>query len=153
MIVPLLYGASTEDVAACETLLHRKPPKGGILQPREYRDQLMVRFTLVRELSLANFQGAGLWKLGTSPDQLTATSSRQYTKTVAWAAAAYRAGFDGCVWTSRKCNDGDAYVFFGTAVSPLDLEQDPDFVRLFAIGPGLDWLIGFGTRTGVEVRI
>ncbi|MBM6622406.1 RES family NAD+ phosphorylase [Micrococcaceae bacterium RIT802] len=153
MVVPVLYGASNADVAVCETLLHRKPRRGGILLPAEYRDKLMVRFMLRRDLSLASFQGKGLWKLGISAGDLTDTSSTEYDRTVRWAAAASAAGFDGCVWTSRKCNTGNAYVFFGTAVSPLDLEQDPDFAVLFAAGKGLDWLIRFGTDTGVEVRI
>lgn len=148
--VPVLYAASTDEAAACESLLHDIPAHGGYVKPASYRNKVMGLARPTRDLRLAGFLGTGLRKLKVRPDQLTDTSSSQYPMTNRWAESAHRAGFDGIAWMARKCNDSYAYVLFGDRIGN-GLEQDDGFGRVFAGGDGFDWLVDFCTPLHVEV--
>ncbi|MDJ0357244.1 RES family NAD+ phosphorylase [Paenarthrobacter sp. PH39-S1] len=149
--VPVLYAAATEDAAVSERLLHDVPFSGGRLLSSDYADKVAVKLALRRELRLASFLGTGLRTLGIEAKNLTDTGAWRYPDTVQWAAAAHRAGLDGAVWMSRRCNSERAYVLFGDRVTADDLEIQPDYVRVFGAGTDLDWLIDFCARFRVDV--
>lgn len=151
--VPVLYGAQTETAALCESLLHDVPLTGGRLLPEQYRRCVAGALEITRELHLASFHGIGLRRLGVDAAHLTTSPARTYDRTVAWAQAAHRAGFDGVVWMSARCNTDRAYVFFGDRVGPRDLEVVTDYGRLFTPGPGLDWLIDTCAYMKVDVLL
>ncbi|HNA99370.1 MAG TPA: RES domain-containing protein, partial [Marmoricola sp.] len=82
--------------------------------------------------------------------QLTSSPASSYPETLRWAQAAYDAGYDGCVWMSRMCNNARAYVFFGDRTAD-SIRVDPGFGRLFATGTDLAWLIDLCAPLGVDV--
>ena len=112
-VVPVLYAADTEQGALAESLLHDVPTTGGRLTYDAYADSVMGRLVVRRALRLASLRGLGLRRLGVSARELTDTEASGDPRTVAWAAAAHSAGFDGLAWTSRLCNDTRAVVLFG----------------------------------------
>lgn len=152
-VIAVLYGAQTIDAAICESLLHDIPQAGGLLRPRAYRDKIGARLTVGRNLKLASFMGLGLKALKIEQSQLTDTSPTTYNYTVAWAKAAYDAGFDGAVWMSRRCNTDRAYVLFGDRVKPADLAIDPGYGQVYGVGRNLDWLIRFCAPLHVDVLV
>jgi hypothetical protein len=149
-VVPVLYAADTETAALAETLLHDVPASGGLLTSDAYTQVVMGRLTITRKLRLASLRGLGLRRLGVEARQLTDTPSSEYPRTVRWAEAAHRAGFDGLTWTSRLCNDARAVVLFGDRAGDA-VAQDPTFGRYFHAGPGLDWLIDVCAPLRVDV--
>jgi hypothetical protein len=149
-VVPVLYAADTEECALAESLLHDVPVAGGRLTYDAYADSVLGRLVVRLDLRLASLRGLGLRRLGVSARQLTDTDASEYPRTVAWAAAAHAAGFDGLAWTSRLCDDARAVVLFGDRCAGA-VEQDPTFGRLFESGPGLDWLIDTCAPLRVDV--
>lgn len=148
--VPILYAASTQQAAVAESLLHDIPAAGGILPYAAYADKVMGRIRPTRDLRLAKLRGLGLRRLGVEAAQVTDTPASAYPDTVRWAEAAHRAGYDGIVWTSRKCNDAAAFVIFGDRCAGY-LRQDTGFARILQAGAGLDWLIATCTPLRVDV--
>lgn len=149
--VPILYGAQGPEAAVCETLLHEVPVTGGRIFFDDYSTKVMGLVRRRRDLRLASFMGIGLRRLKIEARDLTDTEASQYARTVLWAAAAHRAGFDGVVWMSRRDKAERAYALFGDRVSEDDLEVSADFGLLFESGVGLDWLINFCGHLHVEV--
>jgi RES domain-containing protein len=149
-VVPVLYAADTEHGALAETLLHDVPTTGGRLTYDAYADSVLGRLVVRRALRLASLRGLGLRRLGVSARELTDTDASEYPRTVAWAAAAHAAEFDGLAWTSRLCNDSRAVVLFGDRCGDA-ISQDPTYGRLFESGPGLDWLIDTCAPLHVDV--
>lgn len=148
--VPILYAAATEQAAVAETLLHDVPVTGGLLPYAAYADKVMGRILLERPVRLAKLRGLGLRKLGIKAADVTDTTPAAYPHTVMWAHAAHEAGYDGMVWTSRKCDDAAAVVLFGDRCVDA-VRQDATFARLFQTGPGLEWLIAVCTPLHVDV--
>lgn len=151
--VPVLYAAQSDIAAVCETLLHDIPQAGGFLRPSGYRDKVAARLTTSRDLRLASFMGTGLRTLKVQARDLSDSDPTTYGQTVHWAAAAHGAGFDGIAWMSKRCNTDQAYVLFGDRVNPGDLEVDPGYARVFALGPDRDWLIDLCGPLHIEVLV
>lgn len=151
--VPVLYGAESIEAALCESLLHNIPQAGGFLPPKSYRDKIGTRLLVGRDLSLASFMGLGLKTLKIEQTQLIDTPPTTYDRTVAWAQAAHKAGFDGAVWMSRRCNTDQAYVLFGDRVTPADLVIDSAFGQVYRAGRDLDWLIRFCAPLRIDVLV
>ena len=149
--VPVLYAAQTEVSAVCETILHDVPAAGGNVQHASYMRSAMGAFTAVRPLKLAKFMGTGLRRLRLEHGQLTSTDPRHYGITVQWAKAAHRAGFDGLIWMSHRCNTDQALVLFGDRVAPGELELEPGYARIFSNPADRDWLVDMCTPLHVEV--
>lgn len=84
--------------------------------------------------------------------QLTDTDSRWYAGTAKWAQAAWKAGLDGCVWTSSRLDAGVAYAFFGRASDAFGLSVAVA-PRVFLNGPDLDWLIDFCASINIDVEL
>ncbi len=149
-LVPSLYAASAQDAAVAETLLHDLPLSGGLLPYAKYAPTVMSRLTVTKQIRLAAFHGLGLRQLRVTAEQLTSSPASSYPETLRWAQAAYDAGYDGCVWMSRMCNNARAYVFFGDRTA-ASIRVDPGFGRLFATGTDLAWLIDLCAPLGVDV--
>lgn len=150
--VPVLYAASTEEAAVCETLLHDVPASGGTLLPADYRDKVMALLRPARQLRLASFMGLGLRRLKVEHQDITSTGPGRYGETVLWGQAAHQAGFDGAIWMSNRCNTDTAVVLFGDRVKDGDLVQDPGFGRLFEMEPDRAWLTDLCVPLHVQVR-
>jgi hypothetical protein len=153
-VVPALYAAETQEAALSETLLRNIPLEGGRLLFDDYRDNVMGRLEVTRQLRLASLHGPGLRQLGvenTAVIDVYGDPDYVYSRTVKWAEAAHRAGFDGLEWMSRRCNDSRAQVFFGDRFEPGDLVADPSFGRAFLSTEGFEWLVDICAPMHIEV--
>lgn len=150
--VAVLYAAATLKSAVCESILHDIPNAGGTLFKAGYEDRISAGLRTTRDLRLAEFKGEGLLALGLDQDQLTTCEAAWYPETVKWAEAAHAAGFDGCVWMSRRLNDVEAYVFFDRAQTVLVYEPGVP-TRAYLNGPDLDWLIDFCAGINIDVEV
>ena len=149
--VPVLYAADTEQAAICESILHDVSPGPGKILYRKVADRVCAPLVPARDLRLASLKGDGLRVLGTEDKLVTDTMASQYHRTVSWAAAAHEAGFDGLVWMSTRRNTDRAYIFFGDRVQSGDLEPLPLNGRIFAAGPGFDWLVDYLNSLNIEI--
>jgi hypothetical protein len=152
-VVPVLYAAQTEEAAVCESILHDIPPGPGQILFDSIADKVCAPLTPTRDLRVVSLMGDGPRKLGTEAKHVTGTTASQYHRTVRWAAAAYEAGYDGLVWMSNRRNSDRAYVFFGDRVQAGDLSSLPGTGRIFAAGPGFDWLADYLTGLKIEILI
>lgn len=148
--MPVLYAANSREAAVAESLLHDIPQAGGILPYSKYADTVMGLIAIRRDVRLAKFNGLGLRQLGVGASDLTDTDAADYRRTVLWARAAHKAGFDGLAWTSHKCDDTRAVVLFGDRCEDA-VEQDSSFACVFQIGVDLDWLITICDPLHVDV--
>ncbi|GAA4119196.1 RES family NAD+ phosphorylase [Enteractinococcus coprophilus] len=151
-IVPVLYAAYSAEAAISETLLRDIPAAGGALIPADYMRTVMAAFRTRRTLKLAKFMGTGLRALGTTHQALTSSDMHTYPKTVRWAQAAHRAGYEGVAWMSNRCNDTVAVVLFGDRVESDALVADPSVARIFSRMPDRNWLADICFPLGIRVR-
>lgn len=150
--VPTLYAAQNAEVAVCETLLHDVPLTGGSLTLGAYAAHTETALEVQRDLRLAKLMGDGLRRLGVTPQELTATNGDVYDRTVVWAEAAHKAGFDGIAWMSARDNTAAAYEFYGDRVAQTDLLITAEGIGPFAPGTsGFTWLSAYCARVGVEL--
>ena len=149
-IVGVLYAADTEEAAVCESILHDIPPGPGNVLYEQVARRVCAPLTPTRDLRLASLMGDGLRILGTEAKHVTATPASMYPRTVRWAEAAHRAGFDGLVWMSNRRNTDRAYVLFGDRVDG-SLEAIASGGRIFAAGEGFDWLADYLATLKVEI--
>lgn len=140
-VVPTLYGASSLDGSLAESVFHGVPIRES--KGRREIDRLDLRPMLVstiaarRELKLIQLHGHGLMRLKVSRTELIESAARQYSRTVAWAAALHAAvkEADGMIWVSRKLDTSFSLVLFGDRVRRGDLEVIEPPVPLF-LGAG-----------------
>lgn len=140
-VVPVLYTALHEDAALAETVLHAVPKTGGAVSPADYKGRVCSRITVLREIRLASLVGVGDRALKVDAADICSTPEADYPDTVAWAAAAHAAGFDGLAYPSSKASAREAHVLFGDRVSETDFETDLTYGHIFDDYEGLAWLI------------
>jgi hypothetical protein len=123
--IGVAYAAESEEGALCEAVFHDVPLKS---TPRQVLASRLAPLALValrpaRDLSLVEFLGSGLTRLGVRADHLTATGANTYPETVAWAKALHAAlpDADGLVWMSCRFNTAKALVLFADRVSASDV--------------------------------
>ncbi|WP_404290987.1 RES family NAD+ phosphorylase [Glutamicibacter arilaitensis] len=151
--VAVLYAAQTEEAAVCETILHEVPPGPGRVMYDNIADKICAPLTPTRNLRLVSLMGDGPRNLQTEAKLVTGTSSSQYGRTVRWAEAAHKAGFEGMVWMSNRRSSDRDYVFFGDRVIPGDLTALGDRGRIFAAGPDFDWLGNYLAGLGIDIML
>jgi hypothetical protein len=144
--IPMLYGGSTFECAAMETVF-RDVPFAPIFKRYEKDRLLNQRSSTIcatRELRLVDLSGTALRKLGISPARLTASEAEHYPKTRQWALALHEQcpEADGLMWMSRQDNRAQALMLFGDRVKPADLRElrppiglldDPVYERILAL--------------------
>lgn len=155
-VVPVLYAASGIEAAVNETILHDVPRSGGAIQSADYVNLVAVRLEVRRELTLAAFMGDVDRRLDVSIHDVTEVADKadpdKYDQTVDWAEAAYREGFDGCVWMTERFNSQKAYVLFGDRVTAGALMPLPDHPRTFGLPADRAWLTDMCAPLNIEVR-
>lgn len=155
-VVPVLYAASGIEASVHETILHDVPREGGAILSADYMHQVAVRLQTRRDLRLAAFMDDVDRRLNVSIRDVTEVTVKsdpdQYGVTVDWAEAAYREGFDGCVWMTERFNSQKAYVLFGDRVAATDLKPLPEHARAFALPDDRAWLTDLCGPLKIEVR-
>ncbi|MBE8145801.1 RES family NAD+ phosphorylase [Brevibacterium casei] len=107
---------------------------------------------------MASLAGADMHTFNLPPDELTSPGSDRYAETIPWARTAWRAGFDGIRYVSRRDPSGLAFVFFDSGRSapvferarPGDLPQSFDDL---SDDGGFDWLAARLARWGIVAEL
>ena len=125
--VSTLYGGSTFDCAAMETVFHDIPHAPGFktFDKDKLSDKRASVVSPVRDLQLVDLSSKALRKLGISRLQLIDSDAADYPNTRPWAAALHAQcpKADGLVWVSRQDDEARAMILFGDRVDKGDLAE------------------------------
>lgn len=115
--IPILYGGSTFECAAMETVFHDVPFALGLktLDKTKLAGQVHSQVKPNVDLVLADFRSKALRKLGVARSQIIDTEKDQYPITRRWAEAIHKQCPDvqGICWTSRQDDSAQALIVFG----------------------------------------
>ncbi|WP_024513176.1 RES family NAD+ phosphorylase [Bradyrhizobium sp. ARR65] len=153
--IPTLYGGTTFDCAAMETVFHDVPFTAGLktLDKQKLADQVYSQVMPKRNLSLADLTTTALRKLGVKRNELIDTEKNEYPSTRKWAEAIHaeypRA--EGLCWVSRQDDRALAVMLFGDRVSTTDLSPTGDPRHVLADVPVYADLLALADRIGVDI--
>lgn len=138
-LIPTLYGGSSFECAAMETVFHDVPFAGGFksFDKNKLTDWRASVLRPARELNLIDLSSKSLRKLGITRNQLIDSETINYPQTRLWAVALHAQcpQADGLQWVSRQDDQATAVVLFGDRLSsaelkpiqpPVDIVSDPD---------------------------
>lgn len=163
-----LYGASTHDAAASETVFRTVPVddrSGGEDRPRQvplgpYESWIWSTLVCGRDLALVNLDDEGLGALGTARAELILSGRPDYPLTRQWAEALWWGApeADGLYWPSRQAPGQSALVLFekrddrpgGVARHELFADGPPD---PFLYPEGLERLYLLATRLNITIVV
>jgi hypothetical protein len=122
--IPTLYGGTSFDCAAMETVFHDVPFAAGLktFDKAKLLDQAYSTLAPQRALVLVDMSATALRGLGIRRNELIDTEKDQYPGTRKWAEAIHAAcpNIDGLCWVSRQDDRGQAVVLFGDRASSAD---------------------------------
>lgn len=121
VVVPTAYGAKSEDIALAETVLRRTATVGDrVLHVTELSGLGLVVVRFRHDLELVQLNGLGLRKLKLSRADMIDTGAEAYPLTAEVAQILYDAqpSAHGIIWTSHQCDDGPAFILWGTRLDP-----------------------------------
>lgn len=155
-LIPTIYGGTTFDCAAMETVFHDVPFAPGLksVQKGKLRGHQYSQVLATSNLMVADLTVTALRKVGITRSQLIETEKDHYPDTRAWAEAIHAQCPDiqGLRWISRQDDRAFAVVLFGDRVgakplvpqgSSLDIVDDP---RTYAD------IVALADRIGVKLH-
>ncbi len=126
-IIPTLYGGSTFECTAMETVFHDIPYNPGFktFDKDKLAGKWVSVISPVRDLQLVDLSNTALRKLGVSRLQLIDSDAADYPHTRPWAVALHDQlpKADGLLWMSRQDDEARALVLFGDRVKKADLAK------------------------------
>ncbi len=150
-----LYGGSTFDCAAMETVFHDVPFSPGLKTYAKHKLERQLHSVLAptSALTLADLRNVPLRKLGVERKQLIDTEKDTYGQTRKWAAAihAQHAHIQGLCWTSRQDDSAMAVMLFGDRIAKGVLTQQEPSRALLDDGPAYMKLLTLADLIGVCV--
>jgi hypothetical protein len=153
--VPTLYGGSSFECAAMETVFHDVPFAPGFksYDKSALKGQVHSRISSKQDLVLADLRSKALRKLGVPRSQLIDTEKDQYHLTRKWAEAIHARNIDiqGLCWTSRQDDDARAIVLFGDRIGPDVLQQLGSSRSLVGDNAAYGELLDLAEKIGVDI--
>lgn len=153
--IPTLYGGTTFDCAAMETVFHDVALAAGLktFDKQKLTDQVYSQVTPKRDLNLADLSATALRKLGVRRNELIDTEKDKYPDTRKWAEAIHAAcpTAEGLRWVSRQDDRAFAIVLFGDRLAAADLLPTGGPRSVFANVPVYADLLALADRIGVNV--
>jgi hypothetical protein len=153
--IPTLYGGTTFECAAMETVFHDVPVVPGLktFDKQKLVGQMYSTVTPRRSLALADLSSTALRRLGLRRGELIDTEKDQYPGTRRWAEAIHAEcpAVEGLCWVSRQDDRGLAIVLFGDRVAPHDLVAVSDPRSVVADVEVYSILLVLAERIGVNV--
>ncbi len=154
--LPTLYAAASFECAVFESVFHDVPYTAAekFVTLGRVTSRAISWLELGADLTLASLHEPDLNKIGLTRADLIDTPSSAFSDTARWAEAFHRAEPDlaGLVWTSRRCDPGAAYVFFGDRM-PSGTLKVTNRIEIAASAHHLDEIRGFGNRAGITLTI
>jgi hypothetical protein len=152
--IPTLYGGTSFDCAALETVFHDVPFVAGFKSHdrRKVQGQLHSCLLATRDLVLVDLSNVALRKLGPTRRQLIDTEKDAYPRTRQWAAAIHAQcpGVQGLSWISRQDDRAQALMLFGDRVPPGTLRPQGEPRNLLRNRAAYVELLSLAERIGVE---
>lgn len=153
--IPTLYGGTSFNCAAMETVFHDVPFAPGLKTFAKHKLEGQLHSVLVATaaLTLADLRNVPLRKLGVERKQLIDTEKDTYGQTRKWAAAihAQHAHIQGLCWTSRQDDSAMAVMLFGDRIGAGVLTQQVASRGLLDDGPAYTDLLSLADMIGVRV--
>ena len=153
--IPTLYGGSSFDCAAMETVFHDVPFAPGFksLDKRKLVAQIHSVLVPAKDLVLADLRNVSLRKLGVSRRQLIDTEKDRYSETRKWAEAIHAEAVEiqGLCWTSRQDDRALALVLFGDRIAAKTLVPQGSSRALLSDPDAYAELLVLADRIGVSV--
>ncbi|MDO9093632.1 MAG: RES family NAD+ phosphorylase [Rubrivivax sp.] len=153
--IPTLYGGSSFECAAMETVFHDVPFAAGLKTFAKHKldGQLHSVLANTAALTLADLRNVPLRKLGVERKQLIDTEKDTYGQTRKWAAAihAQHAHIQGLCWTSRQDDSAMAVMLFGDRIGAGVLMRQGPSRTLLDDGPAYMELLSLADMIGVQV--
>jgi RES domain len=147
--VPTLYGATSREAAAFETIFHdiEASAKFKTVRLDVVEARTVSQIKPKRDLRLFE---PDLMAWGLTRGQLIDTPKSAYGETVLWAQRIHEScpDIDGLMWTSRRCDPERCVVVFGDRVSEEDFEVE-DAKEVSNDSALLLELRAYGKRAGI----
>ncbi len=123
--LPTLYAADTFESAIHELIFHDQPytPGEKFIAVDKVTSRAQSILGVDKDIRLASLNQPDLMPLGLTLGDLIHTHATAYSQTARWAEAFYQGNktISGLVWTSRRCDPAQAYVFFEDRIPPNGL--------------------------------
>ncbi|CAN5503427.1 hypothetical protein BH11PSE9_BH11PSE9_29110 [soil metagenome] len=153
--VPTLYGGTSFDCAAMETVFHDVPFAAGFksYDKRRLQGHLHSLLQPTTDLLLVDLSAIALRKLGVQRGQLIDTEKDCYPQTRAWAQAihAQHARAQCLCWISRQDDRAEAVMLFGDRVKAAVLAADGASRPLLLDAAAYADLVSLARRIGVNL--
>lgn len=153
--IPTLYGGTTFDCAAMETVFHDVPFAAGLKTYDKLKlvGQVYSQVTPQRDLILADLSVTALRKIGIKRSQLIDTEKDRYPETRTWAEAIHAQcpDIDGLSWIPRQDDRARALVLFGNRVPESTLVQTAGPLDLTANSDVYSDLLQLADRIGAKI--
>lgn len=152
--IPTLYGGTTFDCAAMETVFHDVPFVAGLktFDKQKLAGHVYSQITPKRDLKLVDLSATALKRLGIHRSQLIDTEKHEYPNTRIWAEAihAASASAEGLCWVSRQDDRALAIVIFGDRVAAADLSPGRTPQNLLSVDAVYADLVNLADTIGVN---
>lgn len=153
--IPTLYGGSTFDCAAMETVFHDVPFASGFksFDKRKLAGQIHSVLLPATDLVLADLSNVALRKLGVQRAHLIDTEKDCYPETRKWAEAIHArvAKIQGLCWTSRQDDRALAIILFGDRIADKTLTPHGSSRKLLNDTSAYAELLVLADRIGVSI--
>ncbi len=154
--LPTLYAAATFECAVYESIFHDLPygASNKYIRLDKVASRAISWIGLTTDLVVASLHEPDLNRIGRTRTELIDTLPSAYRITARWAEAFHRAdpAISGLVWTSRRCDPEQAYVFFGDRL-PSGALFVHDRIEVAASAHHLGQIRDFGRRAGITITI
>jgi len=154
--LPTLYAAATFECAVFESVFHDVPHAAAekFVPLGKVTSRAVSWLEIGADLTVASLNEPDLNRLGLTRADMIDTFASAYPETARWAEAFHRANraVAGLAWTSRRCDPGTAYVFFGDRLPPCAFKVT-DSVEVAVSADHLDQIRRLGRRAGITLTI
>jgi len=153
--IPTIYGGTTFDCAAMETVFHDVPFTAGLKThaKRKLKAHHYSQILSVADLVLAELTTTALRKLGVKRGELIESEKDVYPQTRAWAAAIHAQCPDiqGLFWISRQDDRAVAIILFGDRLDSNPLSVHAPSVDIVADAATYANVLTLASRIGVRI--
>ena len=153
--IPTIYGGTTFECAAMETVFHDVPHAPGLksVAKRKLRGHQHSQLVPSSDLTLADLNSKALRKLGIPRADLIDSEKDIYPQTRLWAEAVHEQCPDlhGLEWVSKQDDKASAIVLFGDRLPPSPLRSVAPSVDIVTDVPTYSAIVDLADAIGVKI--
>jgi len=153
--IPTIYGGTTFECAAMETVFHDVPHAPGLksVAKRKLRGHQHSQLVPSSNLTLADLSSTALRKLGIPRADLIDSEKDVYPQTRLWAEAIHEQCPDvhGLEWVSKQDDKASAIILFGDRLPLSPLQSVAPSVDILTDAPTYSALVDLADAIGVKI--